>query len=81
MSPPIWQAIALVTNSVNLSGSLPEYARVFTPVGHWTPPLGSTVWVLVGLLGCLLLIAAGAAAFRGAGTAQNQPPARASAAA
>ena len=75
------QAIALVTNTVHLGGSLPDYARVFTPVGRWAPPLGSTFWVGVGLLGCMMLIAAGAAAFRHSGTAENQPPARASAAA
>ena len=75
------QAIALVTNTVNLGGSLPDYARFFTPVGRWVPPLGSIFWVAVGLLGCLLLIAAGTTAFRSPVTARNQPPARAGAAA
>ena len=59
----IIQAMALVANATSFMGDLPDYARVFTPAGRWTPPLGWIPWAAIGLAGCLLLLAAGATAF------------------
>jgi hypothetical protein len=60
----IIQAMALIANATSFMGDLPDYARVFTPAGRWTPPLGWIPWAAIGLAGCLLLLAAGATAFR-----------------
>ncbi|MDQ6884652.1 MAG: DUF2142 domain-containing protein [Candidatus Dormibacteraeota bacterium] len=60
----VLQGIALVINLAGFSGDLPDYARVFSPAGRWSPPLGSGIWLGVGLAGCALLLAAGATAFR-----------------
>ncbi len=60
----VLQGIALSVNLTGFSGDLPDYARVFSPSGHWAPPLGSSLWLGVGLAGCAFLLASGAAAFR-----------------
>ncbi|MDQ6711117.1 MAG: DUF2142 domain-containing protein [Candidatus Dormibacteraeota bacterium] len=73
----VLQGIALIVNLAGFSSDLPDYARVFSPTGHWVPFLGSTLWLGVGLAGCAFLLAAGAAAFReplGVSTAPSAHP-------
>jgi len=60
----VLQGIALVVNLITFSGDLPDYARVFSPAGIWSPPVRASLWLAVGLGGCGLLLAAGATAFR-----------------
>lgn len=60
----VLQGIGLVVNRISFSGDLPDYARVFSPGGVWSPPVRASLWLALGLGGCLLLLAAGAAAFR-----------------